>query len=123
MRRVVSRAGLPSGTEVYPYGGHVHRLPMGLDFMTFAPDGELVSSFPEQMRLYLEGPPAPVWDDLLDGLLRHWRGLVEEASWHICGRKTWRNLHARIDATNGRRSMANVGLHGLGEVSMDDQAA
>jgi hypothetical protein len=99
-RRLVSGAGLPSGTEVYPCGGHLHRLPFGLDFSSFRPGGDLAVGFVEQMRMYLKGKPAPVWDDLLEGLLRHWRGLLEEASWHVYGARTWRNLHARIRATD-----------------------
>ena len=98
-RRYVARAGLPATTEVYPWGAHAHRLPFGLDFCSFDPDGRLVTGFQDQMRWYLSGAAAPEWDALLEGLLRHWRALYEEASYHIVGRKTWRNLHARVKAT------------------------
>ena len=52
-RKHVSRAGLPATTEVYPWGGHAHRLPFGLDFQSFDPDGRLVTGFQDQMRWYL----------------------------------------------------------------------
>jgi DNA invertase Pin-like site-specific DNA recombinase len=47
---------------------------------------------------------------------KDWHHLLE-----LCGR--FRVLLADAESIYGRRSMANVGLHGLGEVSMDDQAA
>jgi hypothetical protein len=100
MRRIVESAGLPPSTEVYPHGGHAHRLPFGLDFMSFDSDGQLVAGFAEQMRCYLDGPPAPTWDDLLEGVLRYWRALYEEASWHIVGVRTWWNLRSKLNATN-----------------------
>ncbi|QDV35704.1 hypothetical protein [Tautonia plasticadhaerens] len=98
-RRFVTSSGLPSTTEVYPWGNHAHRLPFGLDFCSFGPDGRLLTGFQDQMRMYLNGPPAPEWDALLEGLLRHWRDLYEEASYHVVGVRTWRDLHARMKAT------------------------
>ncbi len=95
-----ARAGLPGTTEVYPMGRRAHRLPFGLDYLSFAPDGRTVPDFPDQMRLYLGGAPAPAWDDLLDRYLGEWHDVARDFRQHATGHKAHRRFREMYTRTS-----------------------
>ncbi len=88
---LLKRRGLEA--EVYPWGGHNHRLPFGRDYIVLAEDGPITGAA-EMIEFYLSPRISASWEAIFDGLLTSWLLGVERHP----GRRN--EVKARLDEIN-----------------------